>query len=211
MDQQYNGQCLFFYQRYAGGLTASSPSDVIVCEVTVTDNNGDADTSSNSVTVDNTAPTLSSVTITPNISVYNNDTLTCAATATDPDNVSVVYAWTVAGSSVGSGASLDLATTAAIPTDTVECTASVTDSDGGSATDSATIIVDNRAPSSPTVSISPATPIEGQDDLVCTGSGSTDADGQTVTYTYTWTSDLVVVYQGLQYWLLRPVLESLDL
>ena len=82
---------------------------------------------------------------------HNSDTVTCSATATDSQSV----LWSMLGRSQGPAWAVEPHWTYLrqrfIPTDTAECTASVTDSDGGSATDSATITVDNRASSSPTV------------------------------------------------------------
>jgi formylglycine-generating enzyme required for sulfatase activity len=48
----------------------------------------------------------------------------------------------------------------------------------------------NTAPSAPGVSIDPAEPSAGVDDIICSmDSGSSDADGDTVTYTITWDVD----------------------
>ena len=75
------------------------------------------------------------------------------------------------------------------------CTASVVDSDGGSDSDTATVTIANRVPSVPTVSISPSTPTEGRDDLICVASDSSDDDGQSVSYNFAWTVD-GVTYSG---------------
>ena len=120
-------------------------------------------------------------------SVYNSDTVTCSTTATDPDER--LCGLCLDGRRVQRGQWSLIGLIYDGNTDrTAECTASVTDSDGGSATDSATITVDNRAPSGQRLRFLQQ-PQPKRDDLVCTGSGSTDADGQTVTYTYSWTSD----------------------
>jgi formylglycine-generating enzyme required for sulfatase activity len=88
---------------------------------------------------------------------------------------------------------LDLATTSLIPGDVITCIVDVADSNGGSASDSANITVDNRAPSDPTVTISwtanGADPIT-TDDLTCTATSSVDPDGDAVSYTFTWTSSV---------------------
>jgi hypothetical protein len=50
------------------------------------------------------------------------------------------------------------------------------------------VVIANSAPSAPTVSIQPASPREGLDDLTCTlDVPSTDADGDTISYTLDWT------------------------
>jgi hypothetical protein len=174
---------------YTVNPTDTSVGDSINCIATAVDNDGETTTSTAVVIVTNTAPTLSSVSISPS-TVYNDTTVTCSASATDPDEtVSISYSWAIAGVTAGSTSSLDLSTTSAMPTDTVECIASVVDSNGGSDTDFATVAIDNRAPTAPTMGITPSNPVEAIDDLICSASGSTDADGQSVTYTYTWTSD----------------------
>ena len=97
------------------------------------------------------------------------------------------------GSSVlGSGSTLDLATTSLIPNDILSCVANAVDSNGGTAQDSTDTLIINRAPDSFTVSISPTAPIEGVDDLSCSNNGasSVDSDGEAVTYSYSWSSDV---------------------
>ena len=115
----------------------------------------------------------------------------------DPDeSLSLVYSWTVNSAPVGTGNTLDLGTTSALPSDSVACYATAVDSSGATNTDSALVSVSDRAPSSPVVSISPLSPIEGVDDLVCTASGSVDPDGLSVSYSYEWLSDSSVFVSG---------------
>ena len=94
--------------------------DSIECTATAVDSSGASVASSATVTVINTAPSLGLVTITPNTGVYNDDSLSCSAAVSDPDETLIAsYSWTVAGTAVGSGSTLDLATTAALPADSV--------------------------------------------------------------------------------------------
>ncbi|MEC7987127.1 MAG: hypothetical protein VX278_18305, partial [Myxococcota bacterium] len=94
---------------------------------------------------------------------------------------------------MGSTDTLDLTTTSAMPEDSLVCTASAEDSDGGSASETAGISIANRAPSAPSISLSPAVPIAGEDDLLCSvDADSTDADGNSVTYDYAWSVNGVV-------------------
>ena len=87
-----------------------------------------------SITIQNTAPTLSGLSITPTGTTYN-DSLTCSATVTDPDETPLPsYEWSIDGNVVGSSATLDLLSAGAMPDDVVVCTVSVTDSDNATAT-----------------------------------------------------------------------------
>jgi len=175
---------------YVVSAVDTNVGDSITCTATAIDSDGEVSTSSTSVVVENTEPILSGPTLSQS-TVYNDDVLTCTASVVDPDeSLSIAYEWLVASVQVGSSSTLDLATTAALPTDTVECVASVTDGAGASVSGSVSVIVDNRAPSSPVLSISPSNPIEGQDDLLCNiDVHSTEPDGESVSYTYSWEQD----------------------
>ena len=119
-----------------GGLDSSSDSN---------DGYHDGDYLEQSITVSNTAPTVSSVSIAPGTGLYNDTVVTCTATATDIDQTVTPV---TPGMSTGqpTGATLDLSTTGVMPNDTVMCTATVTDTQGASASDSASATVENRAP-----------------------------------------------------------------
>jgi hypothetical protein len=176
---------------YVVDASTTNVADVVTCTATATDSDSQTATSTANITIENTLPTLSSVSISPNSGVYNDSILTCTATATDPDEIlSPTIQWTVDSNIVGQSSVLDLATVAAIPQDDVICTASVVDSSGGSDSDSATLTIINRAPTAPTITVSPTSPVPGQDDIVCNiYNPSTDLDGQTVNYTYGWSTN----------------------
>ena len=135
--------------------------------------------------IQNSPPTLSSVTITPNTNVYTSTVLTCSANASDPDEtVTPSYTWTINGNGSGNTASLDLSATVATPNDIVQCTASVTDSDGESATASVSVTVENQLPSVDTIDLIPI--LAYTNDIITANITTADADGQTVTATYEW-------------------------
>ena len=163
--------------------SATSVGEQWTVRVTPNDGNSDGAYTESSVTVVNSAPTVDSIGIAPNSSVYNDTTLSCAAVVSDADEtVTASYEWTVNGLSYA-GASLDLSSTNAMPTDSVSCTASVTDSEGDSDSQSTSVVVENRNPSVSGVSISPSV-VYNDTVLTCTGT-ATDAD-EAVTASIEW-------------------------
>ena len=157
--------------------------DSIECTATAVDTAGETIQSTDSVQLDNTPPTLSTVAISPNANVVSSDVLVCSATATDPDEtVTPTYTWSVNGSVEGSGDTLDLSTITVMPQDTVQCDVSVVDSEGASASDSLVVVT-----------------IKVQRWIVCTlrmrcyyqflvdlSATVSDLDGEVLTPTYVW-------------------------
>ena len=154
--------------------------------VLVTPNDGIVDgiAGTASVVIGNTAPSLSSVSISPTGSVYNDDVLTCLGIASDPDETPTVsYEWSIGGSIVGTSSTLDVYSTGAMPGDTVVCTATATDSDGATDSNSASVSLGNRNPS---ISASISTNGTNQNaGLTCVGT-ATHPDGESPTVTYEW-------------------------
>ena len=184
----YNGTTLLGTgSTYTVLSTETDVGDSISCVATAEDSDGETATSTASVMIENTVPTLSGSAI-DLATVYNNDTVTCSAFVSDPDeSLTVGYAWTLNGSLVGSGSSLDLSTTAAMPEDTLECLALVGDTQGESASETVSTIIANRLPSAPTIITTPDPALEGIDDLSCSVDvASSDDDGQSVLYSYAW-------------------------
>jgi hypothetical protein len=176
----------------AGDTLVLTPSDVqpgetITCTATATDAAGETGADTASVTIDNTAPVIDSVTISPSTGALRGDTLTCAVTASDADGETLTEAfeWTDAsGTVLGSSAALVVPTTIT-PGDVLTCTATVSDAHGGSETGTATATVDNNAPSVSGVGITP-NPATVTDTLTCAWTFSdteADADASTVSWT----------------------------
>ncbi|MGC6492195.1 MAG: BspA family leucine-rich repeat surface protein [Myxococcota bacterium] len=141
--------------------------------------------SSRIVTVANTAPTLTSITLTPT-SGQVGDTLTCDATGTDADGdaVALAYAW----SNGATGATLTITSTDA-PGTPLTCTATATDSAGDADVVSSDAEVLNTPPSTPSISIAPTQPLP-TDALVCqVDTSATDINDQVVSYSFTWLVD----------------------
>lgn len=137
--------------------------DVVTCTVTPDDGTDTGSDVSASITVDNTAPALGPVSIAP-ASAYNDDTLTCIASATDADGgaPTLSYAWTntSTGVSLGSGATVALSPSLASSDDVVTCTVRANDSGGATASGSAALTLGNRAPVA-NASLSPSAPTAG--------------------------------------------------
>ena len=137
-----------------------------------------------SVTIANTPPTLTGVSITPNGSVYTDSVLTCLGTVTDPDETPVItYEWFLNGIVVGTGGTLDVSSTGAEPTQSILCTATAIDSDGATDANSVTVTTDNRTPLITTTISTNGTNNTGE--LTCIGI-ATDPDGETPLVTYEW-------------------------
>ncbi|MFT4975491.1 MAG: hypothetical protein ACI8S6_001378, partial [Myxococcota bacterium] len=190
-----DGDSVSFSYAWADGSTGATytvvssddPGDTITCTAEAADPDGGAATATATATVLNTAPVVTGVSVLPT-SADNDDTLTCSGSATDADGdtASFSYSWDNAttGASLGTGSSLDLSTTSAASADTIRCTATAADPDGGTDSDSATLELENRAPTV-SVSLSPD-PAGRYDTLTCTASGS-DPDGDSLTASFSWT------------------------
>ncbi len=169
----------------AGAVTVSadalSAGEHLVT-VTATDTHGLFVTDTVSFTLNQT-PVIDSVTIEPD-PAYNDDTLTCIATASDPDGgwPSISYEWTGGAT----GPELPLTSVIAAPGDTIACTATATDSAGATATGSGSITIGNRDPVV-TVTLAPATPTR-HDTLTCTAAIA-DPDDDATGLEFAWTVD----------------------
>ncbi|MEC7984224.1 MAG: glycine-rich protein, partial [Myxococcota bacterium] len=168
--------------------TTTQPTDVLSCLITATDPSGEQATSSASVMVENTAPILGSVSISPSSSVDTTTTLTCAASNSDADleSLSTTYAWSNGSTALGSGASLSLTPSLAQPADSIVCTATVVDSYGASASDTASVTISNTPPVIDSIAVIPTTSYNDST-LTCNVVAS-DADNQALDVAYTWTN-----------------------
>ncbi|MFK7927380.1 MAG: hypothetical protein AB8H79_04280 [Myxococcota bacterium] len=167
--------------------------DEVYVEVTPNDGEDDGATVRSAVvTVVNSAPVLTSVTLSPGSMVRTDDTLTAAWAATDADGdtLTATYVWTVDGTAIGAtGSTLDGSTWFS-KDESVNVTITVSDGTDTSATVSGTaILIENTPPTGMAVEIDPGAP-SSDDDLLCDVTTlATDADGDTLTYTAEWTRD----------------------
>lgn len=140
-----------------------------------------------SVEVGNAVPIATSAQVTPSpLTVLAPATASLAATDADGDTVSWSIAWTVNGVAAGTGSSLSASAFAR--GDTVALQATPSDGTASGASVSASAVVANAAPALSSVAISPASPEEAEDDLLCDVVGS-DPDGDTLSWTISWTVD----------------------
>jgi hypothetical protein len=165
---------------------------LVACTVTASDGKSGTDTDTGSVTIGNTAPVVSSVTLSPG-TVYTNDTLTATPVSSDADgdSLTLVYDWYVDGALAQSGASATLSgVTRFSRGQVVYVTVTADDgTDTGSST-SSSVTVSNTAPTAPVANLSPSAPVACDEDLVCTlASSSTDPDGDPIAYLASWTID----------------------
>jgi formylglycine-generating enzyme required for sulfatase activity len=139
-----------------------------------------------SVVIANTAPDVTSVSVTP-ASAPVGAAVTCAATASDPDETAAVtYGWTVNGASVATGATYVLGASGEGRGAAVVCTATARDGDGATDVGAASVTVLNTPPTLASVALAPLDPVAG-DSVTCTASGALDADDDAVTVAYAWT------------------------
>lgn len=166
--------------------------DVIECTATATDDEGVQVTSSTTVVIQNSAPEINSIEVSP-LLAYTQTTLSTTTQSTDPDGdtVNITYEWHVSNSSgdtvVQSGSTSTLDGAPFSKGDAVYVV--VEGSDGfltSSSETSNTITIQNSAPSIDSIVVTPNPAIDDEDDLTCTITMS-DADSDTVDVTYVWT------------------------
>ena len=173
---------------------AFARGDTVTCTATPSDGTDDGDAvSSSAVTVVNTAPEVTDISLSPS-SPDTLDTLSASVSTSDADgdSVSVSYTWYVDGSEVSGETTASLDGADHFDKDQVVAVVVVPNdgTDDGDASTSSTVTVTNTGPTAPTVQIQPSEPQEGLDDLVCVVTGeSDDEDGDTISYSAVWTVD----------------------
>ena len=152
--------------------------------VTPDDGFGQGNYVEETITIANSEPTISSVNISPNNTVYNDDVLSCSATASDVDqSVTPSYTWDVNGNTY-IGSTLNLSNVSVLPAAVIICTASVTDNQGASVSASSSVTIDNRAPTVATPLISPASAYS--DTTLSCSAAIADSDGESPSENFDW-------------------------
>lgn len=143
---------------------------------------------SGSATVQNTAPVISGLTVSPS-APRTRDTVSVSISATDDDGDSLTYtyAWYVDGKVVSTAATLD--PSLFVKGQSIYVTVSASDgTDSSPVFTSTTVTSVNTAPTLSGVSISPSSFRVGTS-LTCVPSGYSDPDGDSARYSYQWLID----------------------
>ena len=164
---------------------------LLACRSTPNDGKTDGDFAEDTATIQNTAPVVDSVMLSPS-TVYTNDTITATAVLSDGDSsqsgsLTANYEWFVDNVSVQNGSSNTLDGVSMFNRDQ-SVYVEVTPNDGvedGTVVQSSAITISNTAPVMSSVTVTPDPATAGQDDLTC-DVVATDADGDSVVYTYEW-------------------------
>ena len=163
-----------------------SPGDGILCSYEVSDGVL-SDTSSYSVVVNNTGPTVNAVTIAPT-TAFVGTVLTCSVDVDDPDLLGYTeeYTWTngTTGATLGTSSTLTVDAATSRPTDQIVCSVSVVDPSGASGSDSTSIVLGNQDPIITSVTVSP-TGATLSDTVLCE-EVVVEPDGETPTISYEW-------------------------
>ncbi|MCB9682611.1 MAG: hypothetical protein H6733_14190 [Alphaproteobacteria bacterium] len=176
--------------------------DRIVAVATPNDGRTDGTpVSSAEVVVQNTRPRVTGFVEVLPLDAYTEDTLSVEVSTEDDDGDTVVLdvAWTVAGTVVQTGTSLELGPDNFVKGDTISVT--ITPYDGienGNPVNGLHGAILNTAPRAPTITVTPAIAIPNVDNLVCAiDTPAFDADGDAVTYTFAWRQGTVEIDVGL--------------
>jgi len=186
--------------------------DSVMCTVTPYDGEDAGTPLSDTVGIDNTAPTVSGVVVTATTDADGDgdsttanaaDTLLCSYTFADADGDSDSSSadWSIGATSIGTGTTVS---GGFIKGDIVTCTVTANDGNLAGNSDSASITIDNSLPAASAVSVTASTDMDGDGDpstaidtdtLECSYSFS-DADGDADLSTYDWTVSSVSIGSG---------------
>lgn len=164
-----------------------------VVEVELTPDDGDltgAPVLSGAVTVENTAPEITSLALEPD-PPSTDDSLAASATTADPDGdtVTLSWAWEVNGVAAGTGSTLDASLFE--KGDTVRVTGTPSDGTSAGTPVSREVLVDNTPPVVTSVTLTP-TDVTTDGTLIASALVD-DADGDATTVTWSWAVDGVAL------------------
>ncbi len=147
---------------------------------------------SEGVEILNSAPTVNTCTISP-VGASTALNLTAAATGTDLNGDSLTWSWVwvvngVEDTSVTSSV-YPSGNTSHFDVIQVRCTATDTHGAVSQEVTSAPLTIVNTVPTTPSVSITPASPTSAEDFQAVVTQAAVDVDGDSITYTYTWLQD----------------------
>ena len=162
----------------------------IQCDLSVSDSDGVGATDSAAVTLQNSAPSISTVSISPTTVSYIS-LLACSAIASDADGDPITdsFEWSnlTTGSILGQGDTLQLDASLANTGDEIQCQVTVTDVHGESATATTSVTVENAQPVVTSIEILPAQTIYNDSTLICSAVIYDNEDGP-LTAAYSWSN-----------------------
>jgi hypothetical protein len=166
--------------------TMISKSDELRCEVTIEDGYGGLATAETSILIQNTSPTLESVSITPT-EPTTQDVLTCIPNNPfdiDGDEIEFQYSWSIDGIEQSDNtpevSGIEVG-------QNVQCTVVPTDGEDNGEAKSNSVVVLNTSPVISSIEITPDVDVQADTILQCSVAAS-DVDGDALTMTYEWTT-----------------------
>ncbi|MFO7946329.1 MAG: FlgD immunoglobulin-like domain containing protein [Armatimonadota bacterium] len=171
--------------------SATTKGEVWRCDVTPSDGTDNGPVGSDSVTIQNSAPSQPDVDVTPDDPQTGDNLSVSASGSTDADDGDTViyrYEWYKDGVHQPSyDAETTIPSSATAKGEVWECQVTATDGEVSSTVGSDSETIQNTAPNAPTVSIDPAEPTS-QDDITASASGD-DPDDDPLTFSYAWYKD----------------------
>jgi hypothetical protein len=164
--------------------------DTVGCYMTPNDGVDDGPTvASNTVKVDNSIPSITGVSISPDPAGVA-DALTCTHSGWfdgDGDVDQSLTEWSINSLGATMGTTLS---SGFVGGDVVACTVTPWDGTDEGTPLTTSLTIDNTGPGTPTISLSPTEPQAGVDPLVCSiDVEASDPDGDVVTHSFSWTVD----------------------
>ena len=167
------------------------PTEELTCTATISDEEFTVEQSI-SVTVENTAPEILSMAVSPD-TIVNDSLLTCTVEAIDADleTLNISYSWIQGTTELGTDQTLQLSNDILVGSDPISCTVTVEDGYGGMATQMVETEISNRTPIIGSVILSPNPAFE-TDSILCETTDIIDADGDEVVISYEWAINGIV-------------------
>ena len=166
--------------------TSGMPNSIVTCTVSVTDSQGATVSDSDSITIDNRLPAISTTVSAQGSG--NTAFLTCLGTASDADDSpnipTVTYSWSNSQTILGSNSTLQLDSSMGGMGDTITCTATATDLTGASSSDTDSYQISNSAPIISQITLSPSF-VQTNDTITATPIAS-DAENDAISFNYDW-------------------------
>ena len=167
--------------------TLVQPGDELRCTVTVRNSYGVSSTASTAVLVQNTAPVINNIVISPNANIRTNDELTCSAAVFDIDTVELTtrYSWMLGDVLLAEGAEIDLGNFSITEFSEVACVVEVQDPQDVIVTDRKIVEFVNTAPVIQEVNFIP-NPAQVDSTIMCSAQYIQNPNEDNYSLTYAW-------------------------